>query len=482
LSKEEIDQKRLLVTPISTRKANAKSARALQAYLEEKGISTNFEDFQPAELAQHLSEYYFNARTVTGNLYKRSSLENFRHGLNRYLRSPPFNKTVDIIKDVEFREANDNFRAALAELKQEGKGDTTHYPHISEADLHKLYSSDELSLNTPRGLFNKVQFDVRYYFCRRGQENIRSMTKDTFKVTIDSDTGRKYVVKCKDELTKNHRGEDTESFSGFMPENHSDSCPVKSFEKYLMKLNPQCDALWQRPKDFLLASDSQWYYNSPVGEKTLRDFMKNISTKVGLSRIYTNHSCRTTGATVLSKSGFNPAQVMSVTGHKSVNSLAQYQRVSSEEKLTMGSALSSALEGRRPRPPPALSCAPPCREPMAMLQQTQQLTSVTAPTSTAQFLPNPSPTPGPSFTLPAPLAINNVHATSNTTTTSVIALPASVEAGFDLDFLLTELDMLDESELLGLNSQTPRHHGHAQQQPVVFSNCTFTGNVTFNTK
>ncbi|XP_072048836.1 uncharacterized protein [Amphiura filiformis] len=356
LNQSEINQKREEVIPTATRKANEKSARALQAYLTEKGINSKIHELEPVELATHLASYYFNARTVTGELYKRSSLDNFRHGINRYLRSPPYNKKFDIIKDVEFREANDNFRAALCDLKSEGKGNTTHYPTISSADLQKLYSSEELSIHTPRGLFNKVQFDVRYYFCRRGQENIRCMKKDTFKVEIDSDTSAKYVVKAQDELTKNHRGQDQETFSGFMPANpSSDSCPVRSFEKYLTKLNPSCDALWQRPKDFLTASSTEWYYNSPVGEKTLRDFMKTLSNKAGLSRVYTNHSCRTTGATVLSQSGFQPAQVMAITGHKSVNSLAQYQRVSSGEKLVMGSAMSSALEGR---PTPAALSAP----------------------------------------------------------------------------------------------------------------------------
>ena len=341
LSKEDIDKKRAGVIPKSTKKANESAARAFQSFLKENGLTTAIEELEPEELAEHLGSFYFNARTVDGGLYKRSSLDNFRHSLNRYLRAPPFNKTFDIIKDSVFREANDNFKAALTELKQEGKGETDHYPNIDASDLQKLYSSQELNVNSPRGLFNKVQFDIRYYFCRRGQENVRSMTRDTFVVRTDADTGLKYVVKRKDELTKNHRGDDSESFSGFMPEYPgSELCPVRSFEKYVEKLHPKCDALWQRPKEFLNSSDSEWYYNAPVGEKTLNKFMKNLSVKTGLSQVYTNHSCRTTGATILSKCGFNNAQVMSVTGHKSVSSLAQYQRVSSEEKLNMGTALS----------------------------------------------------------------------------------------------------------------------------------------------
>jgi hypothetical protein len=47
--------------------------------------------------------------------------------------------------------------------------------------------------------------NVRLYFCRRANENMDSMTKDTFVVKQYADTGRKYVVKNVDEVTKNHR-------------------------------------------------------------------------------------------------------------------------------------------------------------------------------------------------------------------------------------------------------------------------------------
>jgi len=75
-----------------------------------------------------------------------------------------------------------------------------------------------MSPNTPEGLFNKMQFDVRLYFCRRGIENMVSMTKNTFEARINSTTGEKYITKKQDEMTKNHRGNDKENISGLMPE------------------------------------------------------------------------------------------------------------------------------------------------------------------------------------------------------------------------------------------------------------------------
>jgi integrase len=60
--------------------------------------------------------------------------------------------------------------------------------------------------------------------------------------------------------------------------------------------------------------------------------MQKMSAKCGLSKIYTNHCIGATGATVLSEAGYNPADVMSVTGHRSISSLAIYQRTSAKKK------------------------------------------------------------------------------------------------------------------------------------------------------
>ncbi|KAK3099023.1 hypothetical protein FSP39_025339 [Pinctada imbricata] len=67
--------------------------------------------------------------------------------------------------------------------------------------------------------------------------------------------------------------------------------------------------------------------------------MSGLSKSVGLSKSYTNHSIRATGATILSKGMYGPAHVMAVTGHKSVQSLSVYQRLSNDEKIQMAYTL-----------------------------------------------------------------------------------------------------------------------------------------------
>jgi hypothetical protein len=54
---------------------------------------------------------------------------------------------------------------------------------------------------------------------------------------------------------------------------------------------------------------------------------RTCDIKIYLSQIYTNHSIRATGATILGRN-CSMAQIMAVTGHKSASSVAVYQRVS----------------------------------------------------------------------------------------------------------------------------------------------------------
>ena len=115
----------------------------------------------------------------------------------------------------------------------------------------KLYNSATLNPNNgnPQSLQDKVQFDLRFYFISRANENIDQFKKDTFVMLVDPNTGLKYVKKNKDEQTKNHQ-DDTSFISGIMPEMpDSELCPVKSYMFYLSKLHPRCDFLWQQCKD-----------------------------------------------------------------------------------------------------------------------------------------------------------------------------------------------------------------------------------------
>lgn len=209
--------------------------------------------------------------------------------------------------------------------------------------MDKMINNPHLQPTTPQGLGNKVQLDIRLYFLRRGIQNMHSMTKETFKVCVDDESGKKYVKKAADELDKNHVSSSDDIVTGFMPAiPNSQLCPVSNYELYLAKLHPDCDSLWQRPlmmNSVEAQGKSVWFYKSKLGCNTLANFMSKISSTCNLSKKYTNHCLRVTGITRLARVGYTAKQIMSVSGHKSVQSLSIYHKVSGEEKIRMGQAL-----------------------------------------------------------------------------------------------------------------------------------------------
>ena len=80
-------------------------------------------------------------------------------------------------------------------------------------------------------------------------ENMEKMRKTDFELKYNSESEEWYVIKVKDELTKNHC--DLENIvSGVMPENKTDDmCPVKSFRTCISHPNPENDYTWQYALD-----------------------------------------------------------------------------------------------------------------------------------------------------------------------------------------------------------------------------------------
>ena len=54
-----------------------------------------------------------------------------------------------------------------------------------------------------------VLFNIIFYMGRRGRENLRMMTKETFAIDQNSD-GRRFIYQQQDETDKNHNENDTE--------------------------------------------------------------------------------------------------------------------------------------------------------------------------------------------------------------------------------------------------------------------------------
>lgn len=125
-------------------------------------------------------------------------------------------------------------------------------------------------------------------------------------------------------------------------------CPVASFEKYLDKRHPGCEAFFQRPRQSVTPGgsgsgehSSSWYERKPLGKNSLGSMMSMISKAAQLSLVYTNHSVRATSITQLSNAGFEARHIKTVSGHRNEASIASYcSDTSAKQKQDMSTALS----------------------------------------------------------------------------------------------------------------------------------------------
>ncbi len=226
-------------------------------------------------------------------------------------------------------------------MQREGLDVTKHHAFISEGDLEKLRASGVLTTENPKGLLRKVWFDIMLGFGRRGRENQRSFTSETFAVQHD-DRGFKYVEMVASETTKNHRGglvDDNFEKSPHIYATNKPGCPFESFEMYLAKRNPNSPHFFQLPRSKFDISDETWYTTRPYGERMLNDMMKGLSKDAALSKNYTNHCIRATTINMLAHSGVSDREIMKITGHKCEASLNSYHSDSSDRQKREYSAI-----------------------------------------------------------------------------------------------------------------------------------------------
>ena len=157
----------------------------------------------------------------------------------------------------------------------------------------------------------------------------------------------RFIYQTTSELTKNHNENDSTTDTngeGRVYATNGPKCPVACFEKYLNHLNPNMDALWQRPRAKITIKHETWYCNMPLGEKTLGSTLPTISEKYGLSQRYTNHSLRVISIQVLEDGNVETRHIVRVSGHKNPDSVSNYaRRLSAAKKRNLSCILAESL-------------------------------------------------------------------------------------------------------------------------------------------
>lgn len=345
-SNEELDSIISNIDSENTVKSTTLAMNVLRSYCQTKDIFSHLLPLSSADISKEtlneiLYSFYAEVRNSKGEQYKKMSLDSIKYGINRYFKSIWQKKGgIDIVNDQEFQTSNNMYKGVVKLLKAEGKCEIEHYGAIEISDMRKIEAYFRKYLGNPQVLQQKVFFDIILHFGNRGRENLREMKISDFIFNLDPDNCE-YICK-KDDLSKNHQTDTySKQASLFANENKGDMCPVNTFKRYVSMLNSNCIFLFQRVNK---KGDNCFFDNSPLGVKTIGSFMKKISQSAKLSKLYTNHSIRSTCITLLNEEGVAATNIIKITGHSSVNSLKTYtDRISCSKRKEMCSTISDGI-------------------------------------------------------------------------------------------------------------------------------------------
>ncbi|XP_068590801.1 uncharacterized protein KIAA1958-like [Cebidichthys violaceus] len=302
-----------------TKKQTLWAVNCFAGWLESQGLQMDLPTVEKTELNGLLRHFYGSVRNGKGELYGIASYIALRAGLNRYFKEPPVSRPVSLMKDAEFSSANKVFSGVLKKIRKSGRDVTLHHRALSPRDIRTLRHSRAMDTGTPRGLLNKVWFDIQVYFGRRGKQANRNLKPDSFAIRKDK-RGLRYCSSfCGDE-TKSPTKKDRCSM---FEKPGSEFCPIASLLKYLSKLPSDAAALYLQPKkDF---ADETWYSHTPLGVNYLGSMLSRMSKEAGTSVVYTNHCIRSTPFHQLCGTGLEGRESSPVSSHRSETSLQSHR-------------------------------------------------------------------------------------------------------------------------------------------------------------
>ncbi|XP_078122363.1 uncharacterized protein LOC144527898 isoform X2 [Sander vitreus] len=302
-----------------TMKQTTWAVNCFTGWLEAQGLQVDLTTVEKTELNGVLRHFYGSVRNGKGELYGIASYIALRAGLNRYLKEPPFSRPVCLMRDAEFTSANKVFLGVLKRIRKCGRNLRSHHQALSSSDIRILRHSRAMDTSTPRGLLNKVWFDVQVHFGRRGKQANRNLRPDSFVIRKDERGRRCCALSFVDETKI-----DSEKDRGSMFEKPGSAfCPITSLLKYLSKLPCNATALYVQPKKDL--TDEMWYSHTPLGVNYLGSMLARMCKEAGTSIIYTNHCIRSTPFHLLCDPRLEARETIPVSVHRSESSLQSPQ-------------------------------------------------------------------------------------------------------------------------------------------------------------
>ena len=185
------------------------------------------------------------------------------------------------------------------------------------------------------------------HFGLRGRQEHHDMKVDDFQLCKD-DNGVEFVQFTEGQ-TKTRQGGLHTKHRDFQPRMFAiggERCPVALIKQFVSR-RPQnlktTGPFYLSIKTNRKPDDNVWFKVQPMGENKINDMMKSIvaNTIVESSdKKFTNHSARKTVVSKLKKANVERSGIVKVTGHKTIQSLDDYDEANEEEQRQLSYAIS----------------------------------------------------------------------------------------------------------------------------------------------
>lgn len=289
-------------------------------------------------LCKWLVVFIAETRNGDGENYPPRSLNSILAGILRNMREqnsdyPNFlNK-----KDPRFRTFHTALDNVYKKLTADGVGaESSHTETITPEEEDQLWSSGVLNTDTPKGLLRATYYYSGKCFCLRGGVEQRNLSLSQLQRLKNPDH---YIYT--ENASKNRPGGiallnmDHKCVTIVANPAAGKRCLVSLLDKYISKLPPYAfdkDILYCRALDSVPKNESApWYMSVAIGKNILNKFTKTMFEEAGILGKKTNHSLRVAGASSLFDAGVPERIIQQRTGHRSVEGLRVYERVTTDQ-------------------------------------------------------------------------------------------------------------------------------------------------------
>ena len=319
-----------------------------ETWCKQKNTVNKIKENEPEKLNKLLETFYTKVKNKNGDDYKPDSLRVMTAALDRHINEKGYK--ISIIRDTSgsCTLPSHGLEGKARQLRQSGMGKRPNKARsLTEEEEEVLWEAEKFGSKTPEALIYSMWWLLTHFFGLRSYQEHHAMKMEEFQL-CRNDEGMEFVQFTEGPTKTRHGGLQSKN-RDFQPRTFSvegERCPVALFKQFVEQrpLNMR----WSGPFNLSIQrnrrlNDNIWFTTQPMGENTISNMMKTTVAGTSLEeshKKFTNHSPRKTTVSKLKKANVKRSDIVKVTGHRSVQSLDDYDEADEEEQRRLSSAIS----------------------------------------------------------------------------------------------------------------------------------------------